>query len=164
MEYEIVELDIYSGCEAKIYSIIPRGDSHTIFENFVKEHISGFREEIKDITKKLYTIGNHTGARESFFKDKEGKPGDFIEALYDEPGVNLRAYCMRLGSVAIILGNGGEKTKETRAWQDDEKLTEAMHEMMAYSKDILTQLDNGEIYWSNDLTELEGNLKNYEDE
>ena len=35
---------------------------------------------------------------------------------------------------------------------------------MAYAEIILKQLDDGDLYWSNNGTELEGNLKNYDNE
>lgn len=36
--------------------------------------------------------------------------------------------------------------------------------MIKYSAAITKQMDDGDIYWSKDGTELEGNLKNYDNE
>ena len=33
-----------------------------------------------------------------------------------------------------------------------------------YAKDILKRIDDGDLYWSKDRTELQGNLKNYDSE
>jgi hypothetical protein len=66
--------------------------------------------------------------------------------------------------VAVILGGGGEKAEDVRAWQDDEKLSREANLMIEYAKDILQRLDDGDLYWSKDRTELEGNLKNYDNE
>jgi len=66
--------------------------------------------------------------------------------------------------VAVILGGGGVIKKEVRAWQDDEKLSKKANLMIDYAKDILQRLDEGDLYWSKDLTELQGNLKNYDNE
>jgi hypothetical protein len=36
--------------------------------------------------------------------------------------------------------------------------------MIEYAKDILQRMDDGDLYWSKDRTELQGNLKNYDNE
>ncbi len=66
--------------------------------------------------------------------------------------------------MAIILGGGGYKDKSVIKWQDDEKLSEETIKVMAYAESIIKQLDDGDLYWSNNGTELEGNLKNYDNE
>jgi hypothetical protein len=164
VNYEIVELEPYSGSEAKVYSIIPMGEEETLFERFVDEYKADFKNEVKDILKTIYQIGHTTGARSSFFKQHEGKYGDFVCALFDVPEKNLRVYCIRFGMVAVILGGGGEKGKGVRAWQDDEILSKRANQMIQYAKDILQRIDDGDLYWSKDRTELQGNLKNYDNE
>lgn len=164
MNYEIVELLPYSGGEAKIYSLIPEGREKTLFDTFVEEYETGFKDEIKDIIRRIYHIGHTTGARSSFFKQHEGRYGDFVCALYDVPGKNLRLYCIRFGTVAVILGGGGEKPDGVRAWQDDEKLSTVATRMIEYAGDIQQRLDSGDLYWSDDRSELLGHLKNYDDE
>ena len=130
VNYEIVELQPYSGSEAKVYSLIPMGEDETLFEMFVDEYKVEFKNEVKDIIKTIYQIGHTTGARSSFFKQHEGKYGDFVCALFDVPEKNLRVYCIRFGMVAVILGGGGEKAKGVRAWQDDEKLSKEANLMI----------------------------------
>jgi len=164
VNYEIVELQPFSGREAKVYSLIPMGEDETLFEMFVDEYKVEFKNEIKDIIQTIYQIGHTTGARSSFFKQHEGKYGDFVCALFNVPEKNLRVYCIRFGMVAVILGGGGEKAKGVRAWQDDEKLSKEANLMIEYAKDILQRMDEGDLYWSKDRTELQGNLKNYENE
>ncbi|GAB4125238.1 MAG: hypothetical protein Fur0027_04690 [Raineya sp.] len=169
MNYEIVEMEPYSGSEAKVYSIIPEGEEETLFEKFVDENIVSYKDEIKDILKRLKQIGHTTGARESFFKhegDNEfvRKYGKYVWALYDDEERKLRLYCIRFANVAIILGGGGYKDKSVIKWQDDEKLSEEVRKVMAYAESIIKQLDDGDLYWSNNGTELEGNLKNYDNE
>lgn len=122
MKYKIVELDEFTGSEATIYSIIINNDKETLFEKFVKENLILFKDEIINIFNRLETIGNNTGAREIFFKTKEGYPGDGVEALYDIPDKKLRLYCIRYGLQIIILGGGGEKPENIKALQEDEKL------------------------------------------
>jgi len=140
------------------------GEDETLFEMFVDENKLEFKNEIKYILQTIFQIGHTTGARSSFFKQHEGKYGDFVCALFDVPEKNLRVYCIRFGMVAVILGGSGEKAKGVRAWQDDEKLSIEANLMIDYAKDILQRIDEGDLYWSKDRTELQGNLKNYENE
>lgn len=162
-------MEPYSGSVAKVYSIIPEGEEETLFEKFVDESIVSYKDEINDILKRLKQIGHTTGARESFFKhegDSEfvRKYGKYVWALYDDEERKLRLYCIRFANVAIILGGGGYKDKSVIKWQDDEKLSEKVREVMAYAESIIKQLDDGDLYWSKNGTELEGNLKNYDNE
>jgi hypothetical protein len=159
-------MEPFSGSEAKVYSIIPEGENITLFEKFVDENKVVYKEEIKDILKRLKQIGHATGARESFFKhegDNEffRKYGKYVWALYDDEEKKLRLYCIRFTNVAIILGGGGYKDKSVLKWQDDENLSEEARKIIAYAEIILKQLDDGYLYWSNNGAELEGNLKNY---
>ena len=106
------------------------------------ENKGAFHNEIKDINKKLYTIGNTTGARLSYFKEREGKPGDLVCALYEKPKINLRLYCIRFGHSVIIRCGGGPKNNYTRAWQDDKKLNEEAERMIKYSSDIHKRIND----------------------
>jgi len=36
--------------------------------------------------------------------------------------------------------------------------------MIEIAKDILKRMDEGDLYWSDNKTEIEGNLKNYDNE
>jgi CRISPR/Cas system CSM-associated protein Csm5 (group 7 of RAMP superfamily) len=158
-------MEPYSGSEAKVYSIIPEGEIETLFEKFVNENKSDFKDEIKDILKRIIQIGHTTGARESFFKHEGDnnfvrKYGKYVWALYDDNERKLRLYCIRFANVAIILGGGGYKDKSVIKWQEDENLSKEVRKIMTYAENILKQIDDGDIYWSNDGTELEGNLKN----
>ncbi|HEX9513994.1 MAG TPA: hypothetical protein VF939_26060 [Puia sp.] len=158
MKYEIVEIDELSGGEATIYSVIMEGDNVTLFDRFVQENATEYRREVSFIIDRLQEIGNTTGTREKFFKHKEGRPGDGVCALYDAPDSHLRLYCIRYGNVAIILGGGGPKPDEVRAWQDSAKLKIEAETMMEVSKDIMQRLKGGEIQWSPDGSQLLGNL------
>lgn len=162
MKYEIVELEDLSGDKAKIYSIIPEGEDVTLFERFLYEYEQEYNAEVKNILSIISAIGNFTGARSSFFKIHEGKFGDKVCALYDNPERNLRLYCIRFNMMVVILGGGGYKGKDVRAWQDDEKLSKEANLMIEYSKAIMKQLDDGDLCFSPDGFELQGNFKNYD--
>ena len=159
----------FSGKEARVYSLIPEGENQTLFEKFVVNNRHIYKNEVKEILKKIKIIGHDTGASENYFKhegDKDfvRKYGKYVWALYDEEQSNLRLFCIRFSNVAIILGGGGYKDKSVIKWQDDENLSREVKKVMSYAACILDQLDCGELYWSKNSAELEGNLKNYDNE
>ena len=145
MNYEIVELENFSGNKTTVYSVMLQGEDITLFDHFVQENVKVFRAELKSIIAILEAIGYKTGARETFFKLKEGTPGDLVAALYDDPDSKLRLYCIKFGSAAIILGGGGPKPSHVISWQDDEKLTAEATKMIKVSGDILQKLSEGDL-------------------
>lgn len=158
VNYEIVELEEFSGRQATIYSVIMEQDDFTLFDHFVTENMEDSKAEVKSILSRLQEINHTTGAREKFFKLNEGRPGDGVCALFDDPDSKLRLYCVRYGNVAILLGGGGPKPPGVISWQQDEKLTKEAETMIQVSKDIMKRLQSGDITWSKDGTQLEGNL------
>jgi hypothetical protein len=164
VNYDIVELEEFSGSKATVYSVILEGDNITLFDHFVDENKTENRKELKSIITRLQEIGQTTGAREKFFKQNEGFPGDGVCALYDDEESKLRLYCIRYGSVAIIVGGGGPKLPEVIAWQDDEKLSLEATTIIQVSKDIMQKLKDDELNWSSDGSQLLGNLTFTKDE
>jgi hypothetical protein len=81
--------------------------------------------------------------------------------LYDDEK-HLRLYCIRYGSIAIILGGGGEKPEGVRALQDDPKLKEENYRLRAIAKRINDRIKDKDLYW--DGNELGGDLNFYDDE
>ncbi len=157
MKFEIVELDNLSGPEATIYSVIIDDDSETLFDKFLNENKTTFKEELVTIIAILDEIAQRNGARRSYFKENEGKLGDLVCALYDTPLSNLRLYCIRFGTTVIILGGGGYKPKNIRALQEDDKLTKENYLLRQISALIYQKMKEGEIFWENEM-ELGGNL------
>jgi hypothetical protein len=165
VNYEIIELEPFSGGICKVYSIIPEGADCSLYDTFFEEYGESNEEEVQNINETLNNICHFTGARASYFKENEGKLGDGVCALFDEPERNLRVYCVRYGSVAIILGGGGIKGKDIKAYQEDLKLNKEAKLIIKYAEDINKRLSSiKDIYWSKDKTAIEGNLKNYDDE
>ncbi len=158
MNYEIVELENLSGSKTTIYSVIIGDDSISLFDYFIKENIVAYKNEVINILNRLETIGKTTGAREIFFKHKEGKPGDGVCALYDDPDSKLRLYCIRYGKAAIILGGGGPKSLIVRTWQEDPKLKMEAEEIIKISALIIQFLSSNDLQWSKDGLHLEGEL------
>lgn len=156
VNYRIVKLDDLSGDEASFYTVYLENEKTTLFEKFLAENVAAHREEIIFITGRLRAMAGKLGAREQYFKHKEGSPGDLVCALYDEPERNLRLYCIRFGKNCVLLGGGGYK--EVDAWQDDPKLSLEAQWMKKVSSDIYKKIQEGEIRWSYDGFDLIGNL------
>ena len=158
MEYELIKLDRLSGSEASVYTILLNDENETLFDIFLNENKNSFIDELKDIIQRLRVIGNDTGAREQYFKLKEGIPGDGVCALYDSPDKNLRLYCIRYGTLIVILGGGGLKPKNIKALQDSEKLTDENYFLREVSEHIRQKMKDKEIRFSDDELDFEGDL------
>ena len=91
-------------------------------------------------------------------------PGDGVCALYDDPDKNLRLYCIRYGSLIVILGGGGHKPKNIKALQEDEKLTKENNLLKAISQEISSRIKDREISYTNDHMDFEGDLIFYYEE
>jgi putative component of toxin-antitoxin plasmid stabilization module len=158
VNYEIIQLDELSGSKASIYSVLPEGEDLTLFDLFIEEYYEQYPLEIKNIVGLLKTMGETFGIREQLVKSNEGKPGDGVIALYDDPDKNLRLYGIRYGATILVLGSGGEKSKQIRAWQEDKKLKKEAEIVIQISADINQRIQDKEIEFSEDYTELTGNL------
>lgn len=159
MKYKIVELEDLTGNETSIYSVIIDNDNITLFEKFLMEYEILFKYEINSILDRLDVIANKTGAREIFFKTKEGELGDGVEALFDLPGKRLRLYCIRYGTQIVIAGGGGSKPKNIRAFQEDEKLKKENYLLRKISKEITERIKDKRITYSLDELYFEGELE-----
>ncbi len=163
VKYRLVKLQALSGKEASVYTVLLDNEQITLFDRFLLENKDEYQEELKSILERLISIANKVGAREQFFKQKEGSPGDLVCALFDEPEKLLRLYCVRFGKSCILLGGGGPK--RVRALQEDKKLTLENKWIRQVSLDIYNRMLNREIKWSEDGFQLIGNLNfNQEDE
>ncbi len=158
MKCELIKIDELSGNKASIYSVIIDEDDVSLFEEFIDENIDSHLSEINNITQRLKTIGTKTGAREQFFKINEGIPGDGVCALYDDPKKKLRLYCIRYGTMIIVLGGGGPKPKDIRALQENEKLTEENYLLRAISQKITEKITDKDIRLSTYTNDFEGEL------
>jgi putative component of toxin-antitoxin plasmid stabilization module len=158
MKCKLVKLHKFSGNKASIYSIIIENEQETLFDKFLKENVNSFTSETKDILMRLITIGQKTGARIDFFKEFEGRPGDGVCALYDQPGSKLRLYCIKYGSQLIVVGSGGQKSKSIRTFQEDDKLVDENYFLRWLSGEITKGILNGEIGYSNNYLDFTGKL------
>ena len=158
MKFNIVKINNLSGSKAGVYSVVLNGDEETLLNKFVRENEISFKCETKDILKRLYSIGHTTGARNQFFKEWEGKPGDGVCALYDNPDSNLRLYCICFGTQLIVVGSGGHKPKTIRALQEDAKLTEENSIIKEISQQITQRIKDKDIRFSPDYMQFTGDL------
>ena len=164
MNCEIVKLEEFSGSQASVYSIYIEEEEMTLYDRFVIENKEQFLAEINDINKRLINIGK-IGARENFFKLKEGNPSDGVCALYDNPNSNLRLYCIRYGTSIVLIGGGGYKPKTISALQEDKKLTEENYFLRELSKEIKQRMLNKELKFSIDYLDFEGDINfNFNDD
>ena len=145
MNFTIVEIPELSGEKCQIFSIRFDEDDDTIYEKFSATFYDEYQDEVQDIYDRLLFIGKEGGARRDFFKRNEGKPGDGVCALYDNPDHKLRLYCIVFGTVAIILGGGGPKPEGVRAWQDNPNLKANAELMIRISQRITKAIHNKEI-------------------
>lgn len=124
-EFEINEIEDFSGKAAHIYSILLKGDEITLLEKFFEEN-QQYKEELAQIMDKLTTMGNDTGCRREFFKHEEGSPGDGVAAL--RVG-RLRLYCLYFDKTAVFFGSGGYKPAKARTYQEVPELNEKAQQM-----------------------------------
>ena len=157
MKTKLVKLENLSGNKASVYSIWFEELQETSFEIFLNENKNVFLSELKDILSRLKSIGNTTGAREQFFKINEGIPGDGVCALYDNPDKKLRLYCIKYGTLIVILGGGGPKN--VRQLQQNTKLKDENYFLRELSEQITERLKDGEIWYTNNNMDFDGNLE-----
>ena len=159
MKYKIVK-DIYlSGKKCSIYSVFVEEYNTTLFERFVKEGLSEHKADILNILDRIQVIAHETGARPTYFKEHEGKPGDLVSALFDTPDKNLRLYCIRYGTMLILLGGGGPKPESIKSWQQDEKLKEEAEWMIKVSQGLYLRQREKEIWFINNDMDFKGDLQ-----
>jgi len=156
MEYELVKIENLSGKGASIYTLRPIDEENSLFDNFVLNNKTKYKEEVQDIYKRLKLIGQQFGLREQFIKINEGLPGDGVIALYDDPESNLRLYGIQYGKTLLIIGDGGFKPKSISRLQDDPKLKKENFLLRNLSAQITQRMRDKEIEINDDFTEFLG--------
>ncbi|WP_172664799.1 hypothetical protein [Pedobacter steynii] len=153
-----------SGSKASIYTILPEGRTTSLFHDFLIKNSVTNEKEVQDILGRIKLMADKEGAREGYFKLNEGKIGDSVCALYDRPGSKVRLYCIRMGNTAIILGDGGPKSKSIRSWQQDPALSKSVNELIEIHEMIYERILNKEIRWAPNYKDLIGDLDFNENE
>lgn len=137
MDFEITELEEFSGDKAHIYSVTLKGEEQTLLEQFFDEN-SDYREELKIIVEKLLVMGHETGCRYNYFKHHEGALADGVAAI--RVG-QIRLYCLYFDKTAVFFGSGGYKSPEIKAYQEDPVLFAKANQM----RDIATRINKAII-------------------
>lgn len=150
MGFGIVKITDLSGDACKIYSVARDDSEDTLLELFLDEFDSQYPKQIDEIINKLRFMGQEGGAREGFFRENEGKPGDGVVALLNAPHFPLRLYGIRFGTSLLILGSGGKKGIHTRTWQQDSKLKSSAEQMIRLSALITQRIKDKEITLASD--------------
>lgn len=146
MKFEIVNIEEFSGEMAQIYSVMFENDDMTLMDHFFEDNAQ-YEEELKEMAKKLISMGNSTGCRIQFFKENEGAPGDGLVAFWYK---RMRMYCLRIGSACIILGDGGYKPPEISAYQEDALLNSKAQQMRKIAARINKAIIERDIRLEND--------------
>jgi hypothetical protein len=159
VEFSLKEIASLSGTGCVIYSIVEDKEKDSLFDMFLQENYPTNKKEVDGILDKLEAIGD-IGAKEHYFRQNEGKPGDGVCAIDDSSSRKkiLRLYCIRYGSVLLILGGGGPK--KVRRWQDDSVLKKQVEKLISYSKKIdeLKKEQSEELSWNDDKTRFVGTI------
>lgn len=125
-----------------LFSICFDGNEESEFEKFLYE----FKDNAtynKDFNVILMAISKiiDKGALERFFGN-EGKMHDNVKALAIDSR-KLRLYCLRISDQILILGNGG--VKNTRTYQENEKLSGYVMDLQTFDKVLLKAQKSGRI-------------------
>lgn len=136
MKFELVEIEDLSDGRCHIYSVLLDNQEKTELEKFYSTVSQSFPEEVLEMMDRLEYIGHERGADEFFFKLGEGRPGDGVCALFDRPDAHLRLYCIRFGSLVLVVGGGGEKPRSIRTWQEKKDLSDAATLMVRVSETL----------------------------
>ena len=125
-----------------LFSICFDGSEISEFEKFLNE----FKDNAtynKDFNVILLALSKiiDKGALERFFRN-EGRMNDNVKALAIDSR-KLRLYCLRISDQILILGNGG--VKNTRTYQENEKLSGYVMDLQTFDKVLLKLQKSGKV-------------------
>lgn len=146
-----IYFELYSKSEnATIYSIRVEGSLISETDAFVKKYEGdGFAEDIDMIRSWLWYI-RERGAQMRYFRPENNVSAGPVAFS------KLRIYCIRCSENIVILDGGGEKKGQKT--QDGAETWKAMKLMMEVDKKLIEKIRLGDIYYSPDLMQLEGEL------
>lgn len=153
--FRLVEDEI-SGPNCTIYSLEDVNTGKTLLESFYEECSNSHPDETEIVIDRLESMALDTGARAQYFKHHEGKPGDQVCCLYDAEESHLRLFCIRMGTVLLVCGGGGVKSKDISAYQEDPELNKHAEIVKYVSEELKNRIKEKEIKWTSDGCALEG--------
>ena len=141
MNFDIVEIEDYSGKMAHIYSLVMENEEESLLEQFFAENAE-YKQEINEIDELLYGMGHILGCQRNLFKHNEGALGDGVAAV--RVG-RLRLYCLYFDNTAVFFGSGGYKPPEIHAYQEDKKLNAKAQQMREIARKLNKAIQNKDI-------------------
>jgi hypothetical protein len=149
MDFEIVEMEAFTGAKAHVYSVIPEGEETSLLEQFFEEN-KLYTKDLKKVINKIKVMANDTGIRKDFLKEGEGSLGDGVFAL-DYTG-QLRLYGIYFHEAVVLFGSGGYKPPSAKSYQDHPPLHAKAEQIKAIAKDIYRMIINRELKVNDDGT------------
>lgn len=114
--------------------IIDDAEKHGL-KQFYDEFIETNNKEVNFFMDTLEKIGR-IGIKDGFFEDQGGNSIYRLKNIptnkKDKP--QLRLYCIKWGSMCLIIGGGGKKPDDKRAWQEAPELRRI--------NELLSKIDN----------------------
>jgi len=144
------------GRKSTLYSIRMKGEEETEFDKFLQNSEVKSSAHFQSLLIRIEDIANRFGCQDYLFKEQESGFTDPVVALSRG---NLRLYCCRYGNIILILGSGG--VKDTRTYQENPELHQAVKIMADVAKQIDHRITDKEIEIKNN--QLIGDL-NFENE
>ena len=125
-----------------MFSICFDGSAESEFEKFLIEFKDNatYNKDFNVILMALSKIIDK-GALERFFRN-EGRMNDNVKALAIDSR-RLRLYCLRISDQILILGNGG--IKNTRTYQEDEKLSGYVMDLQTFDRVLVKAQKSGKV-------------------
>lgn len=142
MEFEIKEIKKLTGAKARVYSVILAGENKTLLDQFFDDNIE-YIDDLKKVLYKIRVMAQDTGCRKSFFKEGEGALGDGMVALRGTG--HLRLYGIYFHDAVILLGSGGHKPPDVKAYEDYPPLNAKAQQMKAIAKEIYRMITDKEL-------------------
>jgi len=146
------------------YSVVIEGETHSLYEQFVKKHTVENRKKLNHIQTWLKIVGNKYGAQKHLFRneakgaDTSALPptGKHRKPTYVEHGKNkgnnLRLYTLRANENVVFLFNGNIKTTDKA--QDCPNVKTHFILANQLTKAIDQAFRNKDIKWSEDFTTI----------
>lgn len=120
------------------YVIRFKDEEDSEFDKFFKKFDGdeSFAESFNIIIEWLNTIGDEGG-----LNDHLRNEGGSLKAI---PIVTckLRLYCFKVNECIIILGNGGNKPKHIKAYQDDPELNKYVSDLRETGRNLINRIRN----------------------
>jgi len=127
-KFKLVE--VYTGRHGAFYSVQFEGDELSLFDAFLNKFEASHPEVTESIISRITEMADQMGIRASRFKFE----GPEAEAFNDTE--DLRLYCLRFGSFAIIIGSGDTKPDGIETFQEKVELHREVKILEAVSKSL----------------------------